>query len=102
MPAINCTKRTCFEGAFFVKGRFFNGFWAPARFQNELQNGPLDSKLELGWPGGGAREPPEPILVDFFNILKVILDSQMAILGLYWDGFGEVYLVIVANGSKQQ
>ena len=51
---------------------------------------------------GGPREPPGPILVDLLSIFKVIRGPQMAILGLYWDVFGRVYLGIGANGSKQQ
>ena len=54
---IKCTKRACFEGALFVKRRFFNDFWPPARSQNELQNGPLDSELGLAWPRGAPGSP---------------------------------------------
>ena len=54
---IKCTKRACFEGALFVKRCFFNDFWAPARSQNELQNGPLDSKLGFGWPRKAPGSP---------------------------------------------
>ena len=54
---IKCTKRACFEWALFVKRRFFNDFWAPARSQNELQNWPLDSELGLAWPRGAPGSP---------------------------------------------
>ena len=86
---------TFLEAPLFEKRRFFNDFWAPAEAQNQLQNGPLDSKLGLGWPREVPGSPKGQFQSIFFIILKVMLGAQMAILGLYWD-------VLDLNGSKQQ